>query len=164
MDAKYIVNKGETAKYKITIRHDEFEQLRDDYKVILRWGMLCNSLVIKKSEMYVDEDGDTYFLFDTSNMIGLVSAWCKYKVPDQDLEVGYREEVDIQNLCFVIDSATPRFCGDFKTGGDGSVTYQRVYRSDVHTLFLNLRTNEGEYLKDSEGEQLRVRKTLEDLY
>lgn len=164
MEDKYIVYKGDSPKFKVTIHHADFDQHEDDYNVVLRYGLLGGEMTITKSDMYVDEDGDTYFMFDSSDMMGVVIASCNYWVHDEDFEGGLRKEVDMQNLCFVVDNPAPRFCGDLQTGSDGHVTYERVYRSDVKTLYLNLRTSEGENIKDVDGKQLRVRKEPEDLY
>lgn len=165
MDNDRIVFKGDVSKWEITILHKDFNQLRDDYRVELDYGMFKQKVVITKSEMYIDEDNHTYMLFDSSDMVGLVKAICIYDVPDSDFETGIRQEVDMQCLCFVADVPKPRFnCGIDVFGGDGHVEYKRVYRGDVKTLYMQLRTNQQKPIRDSEGNQLRVKKGSEDLY
>ena len=163
MDIDRIVYKGETAKFKVTISHADFDQLRDNYIVELQWGMTPHSVKIPKSKMIVDEDNDAYMIFESTSMLGQVKAICRYDVPDTDMASGYRKEVDIQWLCFVSEAACPRFACDCKCGGDGHVTYERVYRGDTNTLYLNLRTSEQEPILDSDGKQLRVHKSDDDL-
>lgn len=165
MDTDRIVFKGDVSKWEITILHKDFDQMRDNYRVELDYGMFKQKVVIQKSEMYIDEDNHTYMLFDSSDMVGLVKAICIYDVPDSDFETGIRQEVDMQWLCFVVDVPKPNFacCKDI-FGGDGHVEYKRVYRGDVKTLYMQLRTNQQEPLRDSEGNQLRVKKVLDDLY
>lgn len=165
MDNDRIVFKGDISKWEITILHKDFDQLRDNYRVELDYGMFKQKKVIQKNEMYVDEDGNTYMMFDSADMTGLVKAYCFYDVPDSDFGSGIRQEVDIQWLCFVVDDPKPRFACDTDVfGGDGHVEYKRVYRGDVKTLYMQLRTNQQEPLRDSEGNQLRVKKVLDDLY
>ena len=163
MDKDKIVYKGETAKFKVTISHADFDQGRDNYSISLLYGMRGDFVTIPKSRMIVDEDGDAYMIFDSTDMLGQVKAVCTYKVPDTDMASGYRKEVDIQWLCFVSEAACPRFACDCKCGGDGHVTYERVYRGDTNTLYLNLRTSEQEPILDSDGKQLRVHKSDDDL-
>jgi len=161
MDAKKIVYKGDTAKWQITIHHADFDQQRDDYRVELRWGMFGKSMTIHKEDMFTDEEGHVFMMFDSSEIVGRVTAYCIYDVPDTDLGSGIRQEIDIQVLCVVTDSPCPHFACDCNpVHGDGQehVTYNRVFRGDANTLFLNLRTVGQEPIMDSEGKQLRVRK------
>lgn len=170
MEAKRIVHKGDMVKQKITIVHADFDQKRDDYRVELTYGMLGGKKVIRKEDMKVDEDGNVYMLFDSSDMIGFVKAYCYYDVPDTDMGSGIRTEVDIQWLCFVTESPNPRLaCNSpwpepVHDDGQEHVVYERVFRGDVNTLYLNLRTGEGEPIVDSEGRQLRVHKEEKDIY
>jgi hypothetical protein len=75
-----------------------------------------------------------------------------------------RECVDMQVIGFVTESSClqlQRRCK--KCVKSEFVEFNRIYRSDARTLFLNLRTMSGEYLKDSNGEQLRVRKEIKNI-
>ena len=170
MDAKRIVYKGDTAKWKITIHHADFDQARDEYRVELCYGMRGGKLVIRKKDMKVDEDGNVYMVFDSSEMVGRVKAYCYYDVPDTDMGSGIRTEVDIQWLCLVSETPDPKCaCGGawpepVHDDGKEHVVYERVFRGDVNTLYLNLRTSNEEPILDSEGRQLRVRKEEKDIY
>lgn len=158
-----IVTKGDIAKFWLNIKHADFLQAEDDYKVVLMWGLLGQRIVIEKKDMATDEDGHIYLLFDSSDMVGWVKAMCIYEVNDSDVEGGIRKEVNDQWLCFVTANPTPNIC-DRKAGGDGHVEYTRVYGSDVHTAWLNLRDSNKQPLLDSDGEQLRVRRTESDVF
>lgn len=157
------------AKFKVEITHPEFSQLEHDYSITLTWGHMGGSRVFKKSDLISDEEHNIYIVFDTSEMFGKVMAECLYEVPDTDRESGVREECDRQWLAFVASTPCVYFPCDCECAEkDPHVVYTRVYRSDVHTLYLNLRTTEdnGEHLNllDSEGQQLRVHKRPEDIY
>lgn len=158
-----IVTKGDIAKYWLNIKHADFLQAEDDYQVVLVWGLLGQRIVIEKKDMVTDEEGHIYLLFDSSDMIGWVKAMCIYEVNDSDVEGGIRKEVNDQWLCFVTANPTPNIC-DRKAGGDGHVEYTRVYGSDIHTAWLNLRDSNKQPLLDSDGEQLRVRRAESDVF
>lgn len=158
MDRKYLVSQGDVAKFQIEITHADFVQQTDDFKVVLSWGMVRQSMTIEHKDILHDEDGKFFIVFDSSEMLGLVKAECIYRVTDSDMEIGYREEFNYQWLCFVTADPTARFCCEFNPGGDGHVVYTRVYAGDVNTAYLNLRDSNKENLLDSEGNQLRVHK------
>lgn len=158
MEKDRIIFKGEQAKFKVTIRREDFDQVRDNFRIELCWGFFHQTLDISKDDTYVDEENNFYIIFDTSEMVGPVKAYCLYDVPDGDFETGIRTEVDIQWLCLVTDSPNPQTCCCHEPGGSGYVVYERVERGDVTTLFLNLRTSELEPILDADGKQMRVRK------
>lgn len=165
MDQKFIIQQDDVAKFKITITHSDFDQQENDFWVVLNYGMLCGKLTIPKSEMYCDEDGDWYFVFSSEGMTGLIKAECHYMVNDEDVESGYREELDYQYIGFVTANPCPQFqCEACCEPSDEHVVYDRVWRSDVKTLYLNVRTSEGENVLTSEGEQVRVRKTQAEIF
>lgn len=171
MDAKFIIQEGDVAKYQMLIEHADFDMMTCDFEVVLTWGLLGKSLTVKKSEIPCDEDGNWYLLFDSTGMIGRVMATCHYWVPDGDLPDGVREEVDRQYIGFATENPCPQFaceCTCPTHEEQPHVTYTRVWRGDVKSLYLNLRTTEenGEHLPilDRDGKQLRVRKEEKDIY
>lgn len=166
-----IIQQGDVAKYQVEIKHEDFDMMHDDFEVTLEWGLLGKYVTIKKSEMPCDEDGHWFMLFDSSDAIGRVMATCHYWVPDSDMSDGVREEVDRQYIVFVTNIPCPKLACNLscKTHEDvPHVTYTRVWRSDVNTLYLNVRTTEenGEHrpVVDSEGQQIRVRKEDKDIH
>jgi hypothetical protein len=165
MDKDFIIAKGDTAKYRLIIEHADFDMRRDDFKVVLRYGLMGKQTTINKADMYCDEDGEWYMVFDTDDMVGQLLAACHYYVPDTDAPDDIREELDYQYIAFVTDNPCPHFnrcCMCPET--DGHVTYKRVWRGDVRTKYLNLRTSEGEPIVTADGEQVRVRKEEKDIY
>jgi hypothetical protein len=75
MTTKNIIQKGDIAKYQIKIQRDDFDVERDDFSVTLRWGIASpDSMKIEKTDMYHDEDWNVYFMFETSGMLGKVTA------------------------------------------------------------------------------------------
>jgi hypothetical protein len=158
IDKDRLVSRGDVAKFKIEITHADFDQQRDNFWVVLHWGMFRQSMTIAHDDMKHDEDGNFFIVFDSSEMLGMVKVACHYEVADSDMESGTREEVNYQWMCFVTAEPDPMLCGDFEPGGDGHVAYTRVYASDVHTAYLNLRDSNQQNLRDSEGRQLRVHK------
>jgi hypothetical protein len=114
-------------------------------------------------DMLTDEEGHIYMIFDSSEMSGWVKATCTYEVNDSDVEGDTRREVNDQWLCFVTSNPTPNLY-DTPAGGDGHVVYTRVYGSDVHTAWLNLRDSSHQPLRDSEGRQLRVHRSESEVF
>ena len=151
MDKKWLVSQGDVAKFQIEITHADFDQQTDDFKVVLSWGMMRQSMTIEHKDIKHDEDGNFFIVFDSSEMLGLVKAACIYRVADSDMEIGYREEINYQWLCFVTANPTAKFCCKFEAGGDGHVIYTRVYAADTNTSYLNLRDSDKKNLMDSKG-------------
>lgn len=171
MDAKFIIQEGDVAKYQVAIEHEDFDMMTCDFEVRLSWGMFGESRRIAKRDMPCDEEGNWFMLFDSTGAIGRIMATCRYWVPDSDMSDGVREEVDRQYIGFVTTNPCPQFaceCGCPTHEVMPHVTYTRVWRNDVNTLYLNLRTTEenGEHrpITDSEGRQLRVRKEDKDIH
>ncbi len=162
-DKTRIVTKGDIAKFWLNITHADFVQADNDYKVDLSWGFFGQHITIEKNDMVKDEEGHIYLVFDSSDMAGWVKATCSYDVNDSDVEGGIRREVNDQWLCFVTSNPTPAIC-DRPSGGDGHVTYTRVYGSDVHAAWLNLRDSNQQPICDSDGQQLRVHRSESEVF
>lgn len=160
-----VIQKGGVAKYQLTIEREDFSMDTCDFSVTLYWGLYGQSLKITKEHMVHDEEWNVFFLFDTSDMIGAVTAECEYWVPDSDVDGSSdaaeqptdRREVDRQRLCFVTDVACTRLqcC---KCEGDGFVTYKRMMGNDMRTLYLIVRTKDKDPVVTAEGMVVRVRK------
>ena len=48
MDIKRIVARGDTAKYKVTVHHADFSQERDDYNIVLEYGIMGGEMTVSK--------------------------------------------------------------------------------------------------------------------
>lgn len=157
-----IIQQGDVAKYQLEIERDDFSMIENDFSVKLSWGLLGQSVEIPKDKMYHDEEWNVFFLFDTSEMLGQITAECEYLVTDSDTESGYRREVDKRLLCFVNSSVCPRFpkkCCKCQDVNPRYVSYTRMTDSDLRTLYLILRAD-GKEVRTSEEEIVRVRKEI----
>ena len=160
MDNSFIIQRGDTAKYQLTIEHEDFDQNTGEFFVILPWGMKRESLTIQHSAMIQDEDGNWFVIFDSSAMLGKVTAETHYIVEDGDMPDDEREIINRKIIGLVTESPCPRLAGcSCEADSDTGVTWKRVYRSDVGTLYMGLRTCDQEPILDSQGNQLRVRKS-----
>jgi hypothetical protein len=130
MDASKIIPQGELGKFKIDIKDKNFDIDFDDFTILLSYGMMGESLEIKKSDCIIAAEG-CYFSFDTSKMIGKVTAVCAYDVGDSDTG-GVRRRVDMQMLCFVTPVPCPRFLSCPACAAEEHlVEYTRITESDV---------------------------------
>lgn len=130
MDASRIIPQGELAKFKIDIKDKNFDIDFDDFTILLTYGMMGESLEIKKSDCIIAAEG-YYFSFDTSKMMGKVTAVCAYDVGDSDTG-GERRRVDMQMLCFVSPVPCPRFLAcPACAAEEHQVEYTRITESDV---------------------------------
>ena len=150
---KRIVERGAEVKFKITIEREGFVMSRDDFEVKLSWGMMKQSMTIKKNEMLTNEAGEYFFVFTVANdMVGRLMAECSYDVPDEDYQDGKRTEVNRQCLALVIDHPLPpRICVPGAPVSGCNVTYERVYASDVEEAYLYLTDKHGRKLVTSDG-------------
>ena len=165
MEADKIIQQGDTAKFQVIIRHEDFDQQTDPFRVVVHGGIPDTPVTIDRADMLHDEDGNFFMLVPTAGLVGPLKAYCHYSVPDSDLGSGMREEIDIQWLAFVTDTPCPRLsCCQACDESDGHVTYKRVWRNDTRTLYLNLRTADKQPVVDADGRQIRVRKTEEELH
>ena len=166
MKDNIIIQKGDTAKYEVAIRHTDFDQQADPFFVVLHTNIPEQTVAISRDEMLHDEDGHFFMLVPTAGMVGLVKAVCHYMVTDSDMQEGVREEIDIQYIGFVSDSPCVHLDKHIPFGApeDNHVLYTRIYRNDAHTLYLNLRTADKEPVLDADGKQIRVRKEQSEIY
>lgn len=155
-----IIQQGDQAKFQLIIEREDFTMQADDFNVTLSWGFGGRKMVIRKEDMFHDEEWNVYFMFETTEMMGMVTAECEYFVPDSDSRTGLRREVDRQILCLVTTSACPmvqKCC--CKYADKHNVTYIRRYHSDANTLYAIVRVD-GSVVRLEGGETLRVRKEI----
>ena len=163
MDCTNILMQGEEAKYAIVIDYPGFSMDTDDFKVELSWGMMGESLIIRKSEMIPNVEKGYYFIFDSTPMVGSVTVKCTYFVPDIDCPDQLRTVTDEQLLCFVCTDPLPKFaCVPAKTECEHHVTYERTEESDVASNYQYLMTSQGDRLITNDTEYILVLKLKED--
>ena len=159
MDCKNILQQGDEAKYAMRIDHDRFSMESDDFQVELSWGLMGNTLLIPKSQMTWTIDGYYYFIFETNEMLGRVTARCTYWVPDIDCPDGVRTEVDEQFLCFVVTDPLPKFACVPAPSCDHKVTYERSDESGVASNYQYLASTEGDRFITKDTEYILVLKS-----
>ena len=83
---------GTKLKYALTISAEGFNMENDDFDVLLKRGP--NSMLLKKEDLVVDDNGQYYVCFDSTPLgPGVVSAIITARVPDDDFPDGVRDEV-----------------------------------------------------------------------
>ena len=159
INIKNIIPQGGIEKYQIIIDRDGFSMTENDFRLRLTWGMQGKYLDIPKTDMFQNEGGTTFFSFDTSDMVGRVTAECTYYVPDSDYADGVRKEVERQPLCWV-NAGAKMPSGMCDTGlYDGRyVTYIRQTRSGLRSLFEYFICAVDGILRDVNGLPFLVRK------
>ena len=162
MDCKNILQQGDEAKYAMRIEDDRFSMESDDFHVELSWGMRDRKLLIPKSEMIFSIDGYYYFIFDSSDMTGRVTARCTYWVPDIDCPDGMRTEVDEQLLCFIATTPLPKFACVPAPSCEHKVTYERSDQSDVASDYQYLASTENDRFITADTQYILVLKTAEN--
>jgi hypothetical protein len=157
MDCKNIILQGEEAKYAVLIQYQGFDQETDDFKVELSWGLHGQSLTIEKNQMITTIGSGHYFVFDTSEMVGRVTAKCTWYVPDIDCTDGIRTVTDEQLLCFVAAVPLPKFaCVPAPSECEHYVTYERTEESDIASGYQYLITSQGDRLITTDSEYILV--------
>lgn len=160
MDKDRIIQQGDTAKFQVTIQHEDFDQQTDPFRVVVHGGIPDTPVTINREDMLHDEDGNFYLVFPSSGMQGQLLAECHYGVHDEDVEGNVRDDVDRQWLAFVTDSPCPHFAGRCDCFGsrDGHVEYERTDDSDVASIYMTLVTSDGQTVTDANGAILKVRR------
>ena len=159
MDCTNILMQGDEAKYQIRIDAEGFNMETDDFEIELLWGMLGRKLTIQKSDTIFSVDG-FFFVFQTDDMVGRVTARCTYYIPDIDCLDGRRTEVDEQLLCFVCTDPLPQFACPAPSQCEHKVTYERSEQSDVASDYQYLASVEGDRLITVDTEYTLVLKSL----
>jgi hypothetical protein len=151
---------GDEAKYQIRIDAEGFNMETDDFEIELLYGMMGKKLTIQKSDTIFSVDG-FFFVFQTDDMVGRVTARCTYYIPDIDCADGRRTEVDEQLLCFVCTDSLPQFaCVPAPSQCEHKVTYERSEQSDVASDYQYLASVEGDRFITADTEYILVLKSL----
>lgn len=166
MTKKDIIQQGEEAKYQVKILREEFDMSANVYEVTLTWGMFGKKITIPKDDLIFDEECQCFIVFDTSDMLGTVTAETRYYVPDTDYGDGFRTEVDRQHICKVISSAQCCCACSLDEQQEPldpiygpHVKWQRVFRSDANSLYVSLLDKDGNSLATNDGAILKTKKS-----
>lgn len=165
-----IIQQGDTGKYQLIIERDGFDPQTCDFTLRLGWGYRGEIVEIRKEDMFHDEEWNVFFMFDSRNMLGTITAECEYLVIDTDVTCTgednageydwFRVNVDRQTFCLV----TPSSDAKVQKGAcrcscreEHFVHYKRTLRSDANTLYAIVRASQ-EIVRTSDGNIVRVRK------
>lgn len=137
MDATMIIQQGELAKYKVTFTREDFDPEQRDFHIELVYGMMGQVKTIEKSDCQMISSTVWLFSFDTSEMVGKVTARMVMEMSDGDVPTAARQEVDEQMICFVVSTPCPRFltCPACASTGTHDVTYERTEESNILTIY-----------------------------
>lgn len=126
-----VVQQGEEVKFYVRIDDvDHYNQVRDDFRVTLHYGMQGGKVTTRKAEMGADESG-YFFKVDTADMVGKVVAECEYYIRDHDMPYSYRTENDRQILLFVAATHCPRLLICPVCEDEHKVVYERTFETDI---------------------------------
>lgn len=152
-----IIQQGTEAKFKVEIK--DFDMRYDDFKVSLIYGYRRTVIEIPKQQMIVDtDDYSYYFIFDTANIVGQVTARCEWYVRDADYPDERQTNVDEQFLCFVAPNPCPKFICCPSCKEDGIVKYTLAEGHNFGDLYFVLADKEYTPIVTSDGENILVLK------
>ena len=156
MDKTRIIQQGEEVKFYIEIA--DFDMDERDFRVELIYGYRRHVMTIEKSQMQKSTRDRWYFVFDTEDMMGKVTARCVWSVYDEDFPENSREEVDEQYLCFVATTPCPQMIPCPACTQEHPVTYERTTESSIAELYKYLCDNYGHKIVSSDDNYILVLK------
>ena len=156
MDKTRILQQGEEAKFYIDI--EGFDMDGRDFRVELIYGYRRHVMTITKEQMAKSTRDRWYFVFDTEDMLGKVTARCVWSVYDEDFPEDSREEVDEQYLCFVASTPCPQMIPCPACTIDRTVTYERTTESTLAELYKYLCDKDGNRIVSSDDCNILVLK------
>jgi hypothetical protein len=149
-----IIRRGTEAKVLIDIKQVTMDDI--DFKVELIYGYRRNIITIAKSDMQQDTKGGWFFMFDTTDIIGVVTARCTWMLNDTDCEDGERTKTDDQPLCFVADAACTKLFSCPCAKDESAVKYTFTDESDIASEYLRLCDCDGHPLAADDDYYLYV--------
>lgn len=135
-----IFQQGDKAKFIITSQNENLDMEVCDFYVEIIYGIRQNKVVVRKSEMLYGTDGEYVLIFDTSNMIGKITARFVWYAVDTDIDPdNRRQEVDEQVIGFVVTTPCPQFLTCPKCSSEGhDVRYECTSEPDIAAKYLRL--------------------------
>jgi hypothetical protein len=134
-----ILQQGDKVKYIITSQNPNLDMEVCDFYVELIYGMRAEEVTIQKSEMLYGTDGEFVMIFDTSKLIGKITARFVWYAIDTDIDPNNRrQEVDEQVVVFVVDTPNPKLFCCPANSGEHDVHYQMTDEPDIAAKYLRL--------------------------
>ena len=150
-----ILRRGTEAKCYVDIKNVTIEDI--DFKVELIYGYRRTTIEIEKAKMSQDMAGKWFFIFETNDIIGLITARCTWLLNDTDCPDGERKKVDEQPLCFVADATCTKLFSCPCAATDSPVTYTFTDDSDIASDYVRLCDCDGHPLATSDDLYLYAR-------
>ena len=120
-----VIPQGEQAVFVVKSNRVNFSFDDNDFRLEIIYGMAGQRIVLLKKDFEVVE-GQWQFSFDTSNMIGQLTARLTMYMNDPDCPDDERPEVDEQLIGFVATTPCTRLHQCPKCGGEHDVTYEYI--------------------------------------
>ena len=120
-----VIPQGEQAVFVVKSNRVNFSFDDNDFRLEIIYGMAGHRVTILKKDLE-KVDGKWRFSFDTSNMIGQLTARLTMYMNDPDCPDDERPEVDEQLIGFVATTPCTRLYQCPKCGGEHDVTYEYI--------------------------------------
>ena len=120
-----VIPQGEQAVFSVKSNRMNFSFEDNDFVLEIIYGMAGQRVTILKKDLEKVE-GKWRFSFDTSNMIGQLTARLTMYMNDPDCPDDERPEVDEQLIGFVATTPCTRLHQCPKCGGQHDVTYEYI--------------------------------------
>ena len=120
-----VIPQGEQAVFVVKSNRVNFSFDDNDFRLEIIYGMAGQRVTILKKDLE-KVDGKWQFAFDTSNMIGQLTARLTMYMNDPDCPDDERPEVDEQLIGFVATTPCTRLHQCPKCGGQHDVTYEYI--------------------------------------
>ena len=120
-----VIPQGEQAVFVVKSNRVNFSFDDNDFRLEIIYGMSGQRIVLLKKDFEMVE-GQWQFSFDTSNMIGQLTARLTMYMNDPDCPDDVRAEVDEQLIGFVATTPCTRLHQCPKCGGQHDVTYEYI--------------------------------------
>ena len=120
-----VIPQGETAVFSVKSNRMNFSFEDNDFVLEIIYGMAGHRVTILKKDLE-KVDGKWRFAFDTSNMIGQLTARLTMYMNDPDCPDDERPEVDEQLIGFVATTPCTMLHQCPKCGGQHDVTYEYI--------------------------------------
>lgn len=135
-----IIQQGTKVKYIVTSVNQTLDMEACDYYVEILYGMMGKKVVIPKSEFLYGTGGEFVMQFDTTGMVGKVTARMVWQQHDTDSDPNNeRQHVDEQIIGFVVSTPNPQLLVCPKVDGDGhDVRYELTDEPDIAAMYLRL--------------------------
>ena len=120
-----VIPQGEQAVFSVKSNRMNFSFEDNDFVLEIIYGMAGQRVTILKKDLEKVE-GKWRFSFDTSNMIGQLTARLTMYMNDPDCPDDERPEVDEQLIGFVATTPCTRLYQCPMCGGEHDVTYEYI--------------------------------------